>query len=1620
MKHRFKRILALAIALILTVPTFVFAEETEGIPPQADNPSEKADEIPEAAFAEDIVEDEEEELNEIQKPFFSEQDGGSEALMDEGSGSGEADNEDEEVPLAAFDESLSVNGVRVTVRAKPGVFPANAALSVKRLPTEDTIGDVRGEDQNVAVSYTFDIKVKDSLTDEEYQPADGQSACVLFSLAEMADENLTASVYHIDSSGSAKKLNMTREDANTAAVETDGFSVYTVEFTYNDLEYVLPGSASVPLSEILSALDLSGEVTEVKTSDASLFFASNEAGVWMITARQAFFDTEWLKVTIHGVTYEITVTDDSETDVSNAEKPDYSVCFDANVPANASVVVSGTMEDQPFAYGETKALSKNGYFLPGYEFNGWNTKADGTGTAYADKAEVQNLSENGGTVTLYAQWRGKPYTIEYWSDDAGSQKHVQTAYFDRPGRFDRYSDRAFGWNSGGKALHGWGGRGSGSFYGDGADFCNLCGTPDANGNVSDPVLIADWVSNGQIIVTVTKDSVPQEGLADCLELAQGSAIFAVPVEYTNGKYVFDPSSIPGPGGQTSALPAGEYDLLFSEFGYPPNSARITYGEDHAVSVTFDYCTVSLQKDPVFSDANEVEIEGGVPVSGMDNTVTVRDGDMLSIKTTVAQGYRFAGYTAVGVAPLWEGNDPSKAQQAIEIQGTAVITAHIEPVRYSVSVDGGTADRNSALPGETVTITADAPEAGKAFVQWAHADGVDYDNASSVSTSFRMPAMDVTVSAVYAPIVIAPISDKVYSASPIEPFDEVKVSLQGVDLLLRPEDFEVSFQDNVNAGKAAVTVTMKSPRAGSASTTFTIKKTALSVKANDQEYPYNGQIQGEGDTVYEDPAEIAEKITVTGLKGSDAITSIILDGQRKDIGKTDLVPSSAAIGEATANYDISYINGTLTIIQAVLNITVSGGSGQTVYNGEEQSFEAAVTAECSDAGFDASKFSYSGSRTVSGTEAGDYTAALSADNCSYSDKKYDVVWTISDPVKLTIDRRKVSVSAEDKTTEYNGSEQTGNTAYRFANVIESHKASITYTPAYGTLPNTYEGSFGDDFKVLAGEEDLTANYELSTKTAGKLTIRDRTDPYEITVTANSNTGNVYDGTEKSAQGFVTDTFTVEGHDYTVSGLTSSDPASTDVCDLANTVSGKAVVKDADGNDVTNQFRVRTLNGKLQITAKPVTVTASDQTIKEDESIHTGTDYTSLSDAVSGHVLSGITLTAENGEIVPSDAKIRNGEADVTSNYRISYQPGTLTVLRKIEAPVTFRVINGFWDDGTSADQTVVLKGYEGDILKLSKEQIPAVGNKPGDKTFKAGNWDKTPDTETKITEATVYTYTYAKKEPSSVAKAPTAKNLTYCKEAQKLVTAGEAEGGKMQYALGTDSAAPASGWNKSVPSAASAGNYYVWYMVKGDQDHLDTDPVCIPVTIAKTPVIAVEGDGAAWTKGSSKGPSVTFKTSLSPDLCSQDTFRGIRMDEQDVNEGNYTVQYGSVIITLKPSYLNKLSAGRHTITAVFDENMEEGTASLTIKDYPSSGEKESEKKSDGVITCQMAGYPADYAWNEAAKACQPGFLDSNGVFHAKYREGVPNTYDAYPGKSIAVMILSTVIAVIAGTILLKMR
>ncbi len=105
--------------------------------------------------------------------------------------------------------------------------------------------------------------------------------------------------------------------------------------------------------------------------------------------------------------------------------------------------------------------------------------------------------------------------------------------------------------------------------------------------------------------------------------------------------------------------------------------------------------------------------------------------------------------------------------------------------------------------------------------------------------------------------------------------------------------------------------------------------------------------------------------------------------------------------------------------------------------------------------------------------------------------------------------------------------------------------------------------------------------------------------------------------------------------------------------------------------------------------------------------------------------------------------------ITENTTYTYTYGRK---EDLSSEVTFKVVNGSWDDGKSENKKITLKGKEGDTLKLSADDIPAVGKKPAD-GYQEGSWDKTPSAGDVITTDTTYTYTYT-------AKGEIAKNVTF--------------------------------------------------------------------------------------------------------------------------------------------------------------------------------------------------------------------------------------------------------------------
>ena len=155
-------------------------------------------------------------------------------------------------------------------------------------------------------------------------------------------------------------------------------------------------------------------VTERGTAPAPLtwtysasYYGANisiDSGIYVLTATGYSFDG-WYK---DGASYKTTYIDKhyDTTDMTlTAKWIPWTAKLQYGKNAPASVSVNGYMRDDNLTYATASNLGKNEYYAKDYKFTGWNTKANGTGTAYADEASFTwKGNANNETITLYAQW----------------------------------------------------------------------------------------------------------------------------------------------------------------------------------------------------------------------------------------------------------------------------------------------------------------------------------------------------------------------------------------------------------------------------------------------------------------------------------------------------------------------------------------------------------------------------------------------------------------------------------------------------------------------------------------------------------------------------------------------------------------------------------------------------------------------------------------------------------------------------------------------------------------------------------------------------------------------------------------------------------------------------------------------------------------------------------------------------------------------------------------------------------------------------------------------------------------------------------------------------------------
>lgn len=305
---------------------------------------------------------------------------------------------------------------------------------------------------------------------------------------------------------------------------------------------------------------------------------------------------------------------------------------------------------------------------------------------------------------------------------------------------------------------------------------------------------------------------------------------------------------------------------------------------------------------------------------------------------------------------------------------------------------------------------------------------------------------------------------------------------------------------------------------------------VTLTAEDRIVTYNGQEQTVNtgyDVVVK--ADNGKNFKLSGVE----FRGVYASGTGKEVGKYDIDFVGETVGktDATAKYIVANtVKGTLTItpIDTVV-VTIKGNTDSKVYNGIEQSVTGYTVESISNDNYKETDFSLKEGfeAKAAGTNASDtaYSMGLTADSFVNNNKNFEnVTFVVEEDGYLTITKRPLTIEGQSsEPITYDGQTHsfmkwwpvtpTDNTG-----LVSGHEVSGISYLLTGKDAGSYTGEFTGTAKVMAGEVDVTGNYDIE-YAPGEMLI-EPAEKIVIKITGNTAT-ETYDGTEKSVTGYTTD-------------------------------------------------------------------------------------------------------------------------------------------------------------------------------------------------------------------------------------------------------------------------------------------------------------------------------------------------------------------------------------------------------------------------------------------------------------------------------------------------------------------
>ena len=422
-------------------------------------------------------------------------------------------------------------------------------------------------------------------------------------------------------------------------------------------------------------------------------------------------------------------------------------------------------------------------------------------------------------------------------------------------------------------------------------------------------------------------------------------------------------------------------------------------------------------------------------------------------------------------------------------------------------------------------------------------------------------------------------------------------------------------------------------------------------------------------------------STTPAKG-DTVASVTLTGSQTNVGSSENVASDAKLTrggrDVTANYAITYEKGTLAVTPLTdkVTVTITGNTDSKIYDGNEHSVTGYKVESISNPLYTAADFTFSGTDSVTGTDAGTYMMGLTEAQFRNQSANFANVEFIVTDGSLQINPRSVKLTSATDEKVYDGQPLTnGVVTVSGDGFVKGEGAAYNVTGS-----QTNAGSSDNTFTYTLNPGTKADNYVIETA-EGTLTVTPMTAEVVVNIQG-SKLSKVYNGAEQSVTGYKVES--ISNPLYTAADFAFSGTASVTGTDAGSYPMGlKAEQFQNTSKNFTNvKFVVN--DGELTINPMPLTITAG-----SDSKAYNGTPLTNdtftRTSLAAGDTLASVTVTGSQTDVgssdnVASDAKLVRGDRDVTANYAIKYLPGTLTVTKNESAKLTAEAYKGVYDGG----------------------------------------------------------------------------------------------------------------------------------------------------------------------------------------------------------------------------------------------------------------------------------------------------------------------------------------------------